>query len=234
MYRSLEMAFNNQSQLTETELKLYGMSGRQFRHFYNNLGALIPEIHYLEIGIYAGSTMVSLLAGNAANVKTVVGIDYWDDGDVLGDPHGGMTKVKVMFDEVLPRYTTSTQDIHIMHADCRRVSPDSLLELIGTKRFNLYLFDGPHDVKDHFLAIVNYFPVLSDTFILVVDDWNWQMVRAGTETALTALSDQLVVLGKIELLTGDHPIVDGVPWHNGMAVFVIQKLYLQTVNVDAV
>lgn len=198
------------------------MSGYQFRHFYNNLGALIPSVHYLEIGIYAGSTMVSLLANNEGNVKTVMGIDYWDESDWLGDFLGGMSTVKAMFEATLPNYSTSNQSIHIMHADCWTVSPQSLLDLTGGQRFNIYMFDGPHTEKDHFFALVNFFPALADTFILLVDDWNWEAVRSGTELGLSALEDQLVVLGKFEVFTGKTPVRESL-WHNGVAVFVIQR-----------
>lgn len=235
MQIALNNAFLNVSTLSEFEMKLHGMSGSQFRHFYNNLGALIPSVHYLEIGIFAGSTMVSMLVNNGANVRTVVGIDYWDDKEVLGDLfEGGMTTVKGTFDALLPRYTNSNQSIHIKHADCFTVSPQLLLDLTGGQRFNIYLFDGPHAAKDHFFALVNYFPALADTFILIVDDWNWEMVRSGTELGMTALEDQMAVLGKIEIFTGENPNVEASLWHNGMAAFVIQKRLVLSVDVSAV
>lgn len=175
--------------------------------------------------------MVSLLSGNGGNVRTVVGIDYWDD--IVGyNGQGaaawafeGMGGVRAAFDALLPNYTSSEQSVHIMHADCWTVSPLSLLEKTNGQKFNLYLFDGPHAISDHFFAVVNFLPALADTFILVVDDWNWHEVRVGTEAGFAAVSNQIVVMGKIELLTGDHPQPgQDAPWHNGMAVFVVQKL----------
>ena len=198
------------------------MSGVQFRHLMNNLGQLLPvPVHYLEIGVFAGSTLISLLSNNE-NVKTVVGVDLWDSANVLGGVDG-LTSVKDKFLERLPHFTRSCQLIAIIEADCWLTSPNTILEKTGHQPINLYLFDGPHDEDDHYFALVNYFPALADTFIFLVDDWNVPSVRIGTEAGLAMLADELIVVGKIEILTDINPGFAKSLWHNGLAAFVISK-----------
>ena len=58
-------------------------------------------------------------------------------------------------------------------------------------KFNIYLFDGPHEEADQYDGIVLAQPALTGTFFLIVDDWNWNAVRLGTFRALAASRCQL-------------------------------------------
>ena len=41
-----------------------------------------------------------------------------------------------------------------------------------------------HTEKSHFQALNHYLPCLDDEFIYLVDDWNWQRVKDGTNQAI--------------------------------------------------
>src|SRR5215475_7884523 len=55
-------------------LDLEGMSGRRYRLFINTLMRLIPNPRYLEVGVWAGSTLCSAIAGNKVQA---LAIDNW-------------------------------------------------------------------------------------------------------------------------------------------------------------
>jgi len=65
---SLSFAEKEESRLQETQvgreiLKMYGMSGKKWRHFLNNL-ASFSGCNWLEVGTWAGSTFCSTICGN--------------------------------------------------------------------------------------------------------------------------------------------------------------------------
>jgi hypothetical protein len=97
-------------------------------------------------------------------------------------------------------------------------------------KFNIYLFDGPHEEADQYDGIVMAQPALTETFFLIIDDWNWRVVRLGTFRALTASRCQLEC--SIEIRTTLHesypksyPSIVGKQsdWHNGYFIAVIRK-----------
>jgi len=77
--------------------------------------------------------------------------------------------------------------------------------------------------------LVYYINNLENTFIFIVDDWNWDTVRNGTKHAISKLN--LKVLYEREVRTtldNSHPYqeslkVPHVSWHNGIYIAVIQK-----------
>jgi hypothetical protein len=66
---SYNMSINNISNLSQHEMNKQGMSGIQFRALLNNLGTLIDDLVYLEIGVFSGSSFFSLLKNN--NIKGI-------------------------------------------------------------------------------------------------------------------------------------------------------------------
>ena len=72
----------------------------------------------------------------------------------------------------------------------------------GLGRFNVYLFDGPHERDDQYDGVKLAQPALDEEFVLIVDDWNWPAVRAGT---LDAVRD-LVHAHDLSYALGIHPL----------------------------
>ena len=62
-------------------------------------------------------------------------------------------------------------DFRFIEGDFRRTDFNS----IG--RFNIYLFDGPHEEQDQYDGIMMATPALDRRVILIVDDWNWAASR---------------------------------------------------------
>ena len=93
-------------------------------------------------------------------------------------------------------------------------------------KFNIYLYDGPHHLEDHFDAIKVVQPALNEKYLLIIDDWNWDQVRAGTERAIKEL--KLNIISKLEIRTtidGSNSLFSGEnsDWHQGYCFFVIKK-----------
>ena len=70
-------------------------------------------------------------------------------------------------------------------------------------------------------------PALEDEFVLVVDDWNWAPVRAGTTRALR--DGGIETLFAIEIRTTQNggvprgPLFETSEWHNGYFIAVCRK-----------
>lgn len=118
------------------------------------------------------------------------------------------------------RVLTEDVQFSFIEADFRTVQFSQL------GRFNVYLFDGPHEEEDQFDGIASAMPALDDEFILVVDDFNFTRVFQGTLDALKAM--RLDVVASIEIKTtqtGGHPLVafQYSDWHNGYFIAVCRK-----------
>ena len=80
------------------------------------------------------------------------------------------------------------------------------------------MYDGPHQLKDHFDGIELVQPALDDEYVLIVDDWNWNQVRSGTLSAIDHLG--LNVVSKLEIrTTNDNSssllVGEQSDWHQG-------------------
>ena len=71
----------------------------------------------------------------------------------------------------IEKYLSKNTDYTFINNDFRKINYES----IG--KHNVYLFDGPHHYEDHFEGVKITQPALSEKYIFIVDDWNWDQVR---------------------------------------------------------
>lgn len=204
---AFRQAMQYQGKLPDSVLSMVGMSGRKYRYFINNLIGSLSSARYLEVGSWAGSTLCSAIHGNEV---TAVAIDNWSQFE--GPAH--------LFYRALSESVTPSTRVSVINRDFRQV-PFSALG-----RFNVYLFDGPHESQDQYDGLALALDALDRRFIFIVDDWNWNYVRAGTLAALADLN--LTVEWSIEIRTTDddsHPEVkqQDSDWHNGYFIGVLSK-----------
>jgi hypothetical protein len=188
-------------------VRMEGMSGRKYRYFINNLVSLVENPIYLEVGSWAGSTACSAIFGNAGSATC---IDNWS---LFGGP-------KDFFLENIKRAAGDNCNFRFIESDFRAVNFQSL------EPANIYLFDGPHTEDDQYDGIVLALPALQKKFILIVDDYNWEEVRRGTQRAI--VDAELKVTCSLEIRTtldNTHPIVQrqNSDWHNGYFMAVVDK-----------
>src|SRR5271166_2249635 len=163
--RAFKDALSGRHPMDPDVLTIAGMSGRRYRIFVNALIRSLPDARYLEVGSWAGSTLCSAINGNDV---TALAIDNWSE---FGGP-------KDKFLANLDRFRTDGARVKFVESDFRDVD----FSAIGA--FNVYLFDGPHERRDQYDGIMLPQPALDDEFVLIIDDWNWERVRAGTLEAI--------------------------------------------------
>ena len=126
------LADQNISKLSPEILAMEGMSSSKVRHLLNNLGEL-PNLNYLEIGVWKGSTWVSALFNNIHNLNSAVAIDNW----FLID--------QSYFFENNAKFLTEQKE------KCKIISEDSFKldkKPIFDHPVNVYFYDGEHTKED--------------------------------------------------------------------------------------
>lgn len=204
---ALTRAIAGEGQLNPEILQMEGMSGRNYRKFINNLVGSVPDPRYLEIGVHAGSTLCSAISKNKV---VAFAIDNWSQ-------FGGPSQ-KFFFH--LSRFKEKEATVSFWDRDFRSVDYSNL------GKFNIYLFDGPHSAADQRDGVVLAQPALDDCFIMIVDDWNWAVVREGTFRGIREAGLDIGYFAEIRTtLDGSHPNLAGPDsdWHNGYFIAVMRK-----------
>jgi hypothetical protein len=199
---SILCANNRQTKLTEQQLNpllLPGMSGKKSRIMLNEL--IFPDTNYLEVGVWKGSTFVSALYGNQPN--TAFAIDSFIQ---FGD-------VEVDFLENTRKH--NLPEFKLFREDSFTLSDETKSQL---KDINTYFYDGEHEAHNQAGALTYYMPYLADTFIFLVDDWNWDKVKQGTRDGIK--NNNLKVHQEWELISGGG---DHENWWNAWYVAVLSK-----------
>ena len=203
--KAFDNAENHISKITSGINHMDGMTGTKTRHFYNNL-LDIPDARYLEIGTWKGSSVCSAMCNNKA---TVVCIDNWSE---FGGP-------KYEFLENFEEFK-GENNARFIESDCYKVDVSDL------PKFNMYMYDGNHSEESHYKALLHYYNCLDDTFIYIVDDWNWSTARDGTTKSIEKLKLN-VLYERFIRLTWDESHTPQPEarntWHNGIYVAVLQK-----------
>jgi hypothetical protein len=203
--QALDDAINNFHQLSDEVMAMEGMSGKIYRKLINNLIRLTPDARYLETGSLKGSTACSAMYKNKTSISCIENW-HWD--------------WRKEFHENINSVLTDDINFQLIEKDFRSIDYST----IG--KYNVYMFDGPHSEKDQYDGVVVAQPALDDTYVLIVDDWNWAEVQDGTWGALSDLGHNLIT--KLEIRTTDdfsYPkIADHFSdWHNGYLFAVIEK-----------
>lgn len=184
-----------------------GMSGKKYRYLINNLISFMRDARYLEIGSWKGSTACAAMHGNKCKVTC---IDNWSHHGTNNQDFFNNTKDSL----------SEQIDFTVIENDFRQVNYND----IG--KYNVYLFDGPHEEVDQYDGIILVQNALDHEYILIVDDYNYHRVRKGTQSAIKDLN--LKVLASVTVLSsidGDVPTVhhEKSEWHNGYYIAVVQK-----------
>jgi hypothetical protein len=205
--RSLDRAVANIGGPPDFVRAIDGMSGQKYRTFINNFIGSHSDARYLEIGSWQGSTAAAALNGNS--VKALC-IDNWSQ---FGGP-------KSAFLANIERVRSQSPDV-----DFRFIENDfRLVDYTSLGRFNIFLFDGPHEELDQYDGIMVARLALEKSFVLIVDDWNWRQVRLGTFRAIRDAGYSIA--SSIEIRTtqdNTHAPVHGKDsdWHNGYFIAVL-------------
>ena len=204
---ALDRAMASDSKITKDVLEIRGMSGKKYRHFINNLIESIDNPRYLEVGVYAGSTLCSAIFGNRV---TATAIDNWTHTE---------QPIEGLFTN-LARFKGPDARVSFLDRDFRQVD----FATLGIH--DVYLFDGPHSDTDQYDGVVIAQPALAQEYVLIVDDWNWKTVRNGTWRAIKDLGLRFDVIAEIRTAAdGENPPVafQFSDWHNGYLIAAVSK-----------
>jgi hypothetical protein len=204
---AFEDAMGHRSRLRDDAYRIKGFSGRKFRQFMNNLVRDVPDPRYLEIGLFEGASFCPAIYGNKVDA---VGIDNWTE-------FGG--KPAPLHDNVA-KFRNPDSVVKIIERDFRDIDYAALHPR------NILFYDGSHQEKDQYDGILLPQPAMTDSYVMIVDDWNWDRVRKGTFDAVKAAG--LSIDYQIEVRTSfanELPIIHGQAseWHNGCFIGVVTK-----------
>jgi hypothetical protein len=185
------------------------MSGQKYRSFINAFVRSSGDARYLEVGSWAGSTATAALF--QAKAKALC-IDNWS---LFGGPRS-------QFFSNIETVLTPNIDFEFLEKDFRSV------DYTAIGKFNIYLFDGPHEYSDQYDGVMLAQPALDNRHLLIVDDWNWVQVRAGTLQALkeTGCAVESSIEVHTPLDSDGNPALGGKKsdWHNGYFMGVICRV----------
>ncbi len=215
----IEKARRGESKCTREILDLDGMSGNMTRHLYNTLCELRrPDggaARYLEVGAWKGSSTLSALYQNPVHATI---IDNWSEfgsprayfranlGRVLGMPGA---ESDAMFSDQL---TQPGQQLQLVNEDCFQLTTE-----LKFAPYDIYLYDGFHSQEAQRQALTDLWQHLADPCIVLIDDWEWAQVQAGTREGLEAVGAQVVASWDVL-----EPGGRGGFW-NGSGIFVLRK-----------
>ena len=187
-----------------------GLSSDRIRHLLNHLCSVKDNV-YLELGCYIGSTFFAAIMGNDL---ISYGVDNFvapisparDDIEWSGcsDP-----STKVAVNNLIYGNKKST----ILELDVRKLTEKEI-----SHKPNIIFYDAEHD-EQQLQCLNNLLPNIQDTFVLVVDDANFEGVVNVTKRFVE--SNNLTVLFERQILT---PIIeDDTSWWNGLYILVLSK-----------
>lgn len=194
----VDVAINESVDTTlPTEIENFvGYSDPAARKFLNKLLAESAVNNYLEIGVWTGSTAISALYNNHQKINHWF-IDNWS---------------QFQFDGIKDKFTSDFTRLvgvspNIISNDCFLINPIEE----GICDIDVYFYDGGHEEEDHYKAITHYCDCMKDSFVLIVDDWNWvDRVVKGTFRGIEACNLRI----EKQWVTS---------WWNGFGIFVLTK-----------
>jgi hypothetical protein len=196
---AVTLAEMGRSRLGKRELyENVGMSGHAVRHLINNVCSA-PGTKYLEVGLYRGSTFFSALCGNTL---TATGIDDWTEFE----------GPRQEFEKNVADYVGKS-DIGIYNCDFRKLE----INEESFEKYNTYFYDGGHSHNDHRDALTKLLPALADPFIYMVDDYNQDEVRSGTQVGI----EEAGLLATFCTRLGADRKDDAYGWWNGLLLSVL-------------
>jgi len=198
--KNIDNAIGGISKLDPEVLKLKGMSSSRNRHLLNNI-LEAPNINYLEIGVWHGSTFISALYKNKVRAYA---IDNWSE---YND-----NESKYNFYKNCERFGISGYTF--FETDSFKVDLNWILNKI-----NVYFYDGDHNYLKTIKALTYFLPVLDNEFLFIVDDYDWKDVNKGVMDGIKEC--KLRVIQKWELHS--KCANDKDTWWNGLGIFILRK-----------
>lgn len=206
----------HKSPLSSDILALPGMSSDKVRHFLCNLCAF-SQCRYLEVGTWQGSTLLSSMSTQSAECYWV--IDNWSE---WGQTVPGQPSIREQFMQHYARHMaypgSKWPEPRIIEQDFKSVSflPGNSHSISSV---NVFFYDGAHDETSQYQALEKALPAMADPFVFIVDDWNHEPARVGTERAISDLGLHAIYHAALPA----NGNADRELWWNGLGVYVLHR-----------
>ena len=211
---ALTKSKNNESKISEKTKNLPGLTSEKVKHFINNLCEL-PDCKYLEAGVFQGSIFAAAVERNDL---VATAIDNFSERSIMPmDSNVNINSEKGNNKEIFLRNIkdlvlnkqVNIIDSNVFEADLNKISLKS----------NVIFMDIEHTYESHYNFLNKFYEKIDNTFVYVVDDWNWLQVRDATFKSIEDL--KLKTLFKEEIFTKGE---DKNDYWNGLGIFVLNKI----------
>jgi hypothetical protein len=205
---------NNESKISEKTKNLPGLTSEKVKHFINNLCEL-PDCKYLEAGVFQGSIFAAAVEKNDL---VATAIDNFSESSIIPmDSNVNINSEKGNNKEIFLRNIkdlvlnkqVNIIDSNVFETDLNKISLKS----------NVIFMDIEHTYESHYNFLNKFYEKIDNTFVYVVDDWNWLQVRDATFKSIEDL--KLKTLFKEEIFTKGE---DKNDYWNGLGIFVLNKI----------
>ncbi|MEE2746171.1 MAG: class I SAM-dependent methyltransferase [Pseudomonadota bacterium] len=170
-----------------------GLSGTQTIRALQNLCGLFredPNVCYLEIGVFQGSSLLSVASAHPK--IPCYGIDNFS----ILDPEN--QNYEILTDRIK---NSGLSNITVINEDFEKTLL-TLRQHISDLSIGLLFVDGAHDYRSQLLALLNSRQYLHINSIIVIDDANYEFVRQSTVDFLLACPEFALIY---EAYTPAHP-----------------------------
>jgi len=196
------------SGIPKLNINISGLTSSRVQTLLNTLASKCGS--YLEVGSYLGATAAAVLYNNPIKAYFV---DKWEEQiqparDDMQTEVNSYNQFLKNIDPYIGRSVVKTFKNDMLSTN--------LFEIDST--IDMFMYDGPHDVKSTAEAVKYYWSALSNEAILIFDDANWETVVQGAREALQEL-DAHVIYEKLMLNSEENPR----EWWNGLYILVIRK-----------
>ena len=208
---SLDKSAKAISKFDEKNYNVEGLSSNRVRHFLNNLCS-IKDAKYLELGAYAGSTFIAATMNNQVTAFCVDNYQTEIAPARLDISWSGYSKPKYKLMENIKKYNISGK---LLDTKIENLQPFDL----SFVKPNIVFYDGSHDYFDQMKCLKYLLPMFDETFILVVDDANFDGVVKSVKDFISTTN--INILYEKQLLTTQYE--DSTSWWNGLYILVLNK-----------
>lgn len=213
LQHALKKTLRGEHKLSESVRTMEGFSGRLYRSLINNLIETTPDARYLEIGSWTGSTACAAMEGNSCDVLC---IDNWHG------LHAGQTAPSEEAKSAKETFQKNTNSIITEKINFKFIEQNyKTIDYNTLGKFNVYLFDGPHEFQDQVDGIIMAQPALDDTYVLIIDDFNYLTAQDATAKAFEEIKANAIAW--LDIRTTRDALGVSSNWHNGYYIGVIKK-----------
>jgi len=176
-----------------------------------------PVERYLEIGTWKGRTLLSAAFQNRG--RTCYACDkfrIWGRWTKWG------YRARRELHRNIERYRDQCADIRFFHMKSERLFRNGLI----APPIGVYFYDGDHGYPLTRASVMAAAPLLSRRAVLLVDDWNDQVIQRATRDGIRDAKLEIIWEREFE---GDHTQTG---WWDGLGVFYLGRPLETSVSVE--